>query len=60
MVQRSQDFGFTLEPRQANWDLAVWRVPFWGRLPGQPRGLFETTIVTVDAGSGEVVSISRT
>ncbi len=38
----------------------VWRVTFRGRLPGQPEGLFETLIVEVDAGSGDVVSISRT
>ncbi len=38
----------------------VWRVTFRGRLPGQPPGLFETIIVEVDAGSGEVVSIGRT
>ena len=39
---------------------AVWRVTLRGRLPGQPEGLFETIIVEVDAGSGEVVSIGRT
>jgi uncharacterized membrane protein YkoI len=38
----------------------VWRVTFRGRLPGQPPGLFETTIVEVDANSGAVVSVGRT
>ena len=39
---------------------SVWRVTFRGRLTGQPPGLFETLIVEIDAGSGEVVSIART
>ena len=38
----------------------VWRVTFQGRLPGQPPGLFETTIIEIDRTSGEVVSIGRT
>ena len=38
---------------------AVWRVTFRGRLPGQPPGLFETTIVEVDRRTGEIVSIAR-
>ena len=38
----------------------VWRVTMRGRLPGQPPGLFETAVVTIDRSSGEVVSIART
>ena len=38
----------------------IWRVTFRGRLPGQPPGLFETTIVEIDRSSGEVVNIART
>jgi hypothetical protein len=38
---------------------AVWRVTFRGRLPGQPPGLFETTIVEIDRASGRIVSIGR-
>ena len=37
---------------------AIWRVTFKGRLPDQPPGLFETTTVDVDAGTGEIVSAS--
>ena len=38
----------------------VWRVTFKGQLPGQPPGLFETTIVEVDRVSGDVISVGRT
>ena len=38
----------------------VWRVTMRGRLPGQPPGLFETAVVTIDRSSGEVISIART
>ena len=38
----------------------VWRVTLKGRLPGQPPLLFETAIVELDAGSGEILSVSKT
>lgn len=38
----------------------IWRVTLKGRLPGQPPLLFETLIVELDAGTGEVLSASRT
>ena len=46
------------ERRSSN-DRPVWRVTLRGRLPGQPPGLFETTIVEVDRRSGAIVSIAR-
>ena len=38
----------------------IWRVTLKGRLPGQPPLLFETAVVEIDAGTGEVVSVSKT
>lgn len=38
----------------------IWRVIMKGRLPGQPPLLFETSIVELDARTGEIVSISKT
>lgn len=40
--------------------VAVWRVTFRGRLPGQPPLLFETLIVDVDRRTGAVISLTRT
>jgi hypothetical protein len=47
------------QPTTAN-ERRVWRVTMRGRLPGQPPGLFETAVVTIDRSTGEVVSIART
>lgn len=38
----------------------IWRVILKGRLPGQPPLLFETSIVELDARTGEIVSVSKT
>lgn len=38
----------------------IWRVTLKGRLPGQPPLLFETSIVELDALTGEIVSVSKT
>ncbi len=38
----------------------VWRVTLKGRLPGQPPLLFETAVVEIDAGTGDIVSVSKT
>jgi hypothetical protein len=62
-IARSQ---VTFEPdsvdavRVTSAGVAVWRVTFRGRLPGQPPLLFETVIIEVDRRSGAVVSVART
>ena len=38
----------------------IWRVTMKGRLPGQPRLLFETAIIEIDARTGDVVSAAKT
>ena len=45
--------------RSTSPDGPIWRVTLRGRLPGQPPGLFETTVVEIDARSGGVISVAR-
>ena len=45
--------------RSTSPDGPIWRVTLHGRLPGQPPGLFETTVVEIDARRGHVISVAR-
>jgi hypothetical protein len=46
--------------RAASSGRQIWRITLKGRLPGQPPLLFETVTVELDAGTGDLVSVSKT
>ena len=52
---------FEVDARRATSNgVPIWRITLKGRLPGQPPPFVESSVVEIDAATGQILSVSKT